>query len=623
MSTSRLHELVDRYVDDTLAPDEARELNALLESDPAAARAFWEATRDHWLTRDVLLGMRGAAYARDEAEPPARGSERRRPSSRHTRPRVVRGSFRAAHVIAVGAAAAAVVIGMLVVRSWSEPARPRRDRVAATSNVVAPPASAPERSVPVDDERTPERGAPDAPSSPEAQPRPAAPAAESAHAEQPPTPQRPVVRMPTPSAPPPTTSPSTFTAYLDSTHGTVETTPAGRTAWTRATAGSPLTEGSGLRTKRSRARVVFESGTVLMVNHWTTLTVASRDGRPGLTVIGGEVYVETAKRDAGFTVATPHGLAVDLGTRFGVDVKGHGTRVVCVEGSVEASTDAGAARLAQRQEVLIARRTSPPGRVREARDLKARLAWATSTTRVSDGLVALYRFGGPKAARVADTSGRGKPLDLTSSDSTAVKREARSLAVARPTIIASASPATKIVEACKRTNELTVELWVQPFQTSHIEPGRPDRIVTLSKDSAERNFTVGVRNEAYVVRLRTTATTDNGALADAPDTLVLASPRRSVTTKLQHVVFTRGPGRAVTLYLDGTRVAQTTLAGDFSNWSRLYRLCLANEDGQARTSWDLHWLGRYYLLAVYDRALTEAEVRRNRRAGMGAEEGNR
>ena len=87
------------------------------------------------------------------------------------------------------------------------------------------------------------------------------------------------------------------------------------------------------------------------------------------------------------------------------------------------------------------------------------------------------------------------------------------LAIRGDVVIASASPATKIIEASKASGELTIEAWIKPATT--LQSG-PARIVTLSRDPQQRNFTLGERlwdkqpTDVYDVRLRTTTTDANG-----------------------------------------------------------------------------------------------------------------
>jgi len=57
------------------------------------------------------------------------------------------------------------------------------------------------------------------------------------------------------------------------------------------------------------------------------------------------------------------------------------------------------------------------------------------------------------------------------------------------------------------TNAITIEVWIKPANTTQAGPAR---IVTVSKDPGQRNFTLGQKGSAYEVRLRTTSTSPNG-----------------------------------------------------------------------------------------------------------------
>ncbi len=186
------------------------------------------------------------------------------------------------------------------------------------------------------------------------------------------------VRQPVTPAPPnyeaPAPAPEVRIARLDKAEGAVEIATRGG-AWRPATPGAPLASGSRIRTRSSRARVVFESGTVLLMNRFTTLAMARGDAAPLVDMSGGEVFVEIAARDTGFCVATPHGRAVDLGTRFGVGADRDRTVIFVTEGLVTASTDAGSADIGAGEEVALTGLGALPGTVRPARDLGSRLAW--------------------------------------------------------------------------------------------------------------------------------------------------------------------------------------------------------------------------------------------------------
>jgi hypothetical protein len=79
--------------------------------------------------------------------------------------------------------------------------------------------------------------------------------------------------------------------------------------------------------------------------------------------------------------------------------------------------------------------------------------------------------------------------------------------VRRPTLIASAGPATKVIDAVRQSGSLTVEAWIEPANATQ---GGPARIVTLSRDPGQRNFTLGQGAAAYEMRFRTATTSPNG-----------------------------------------------------------------------------------------------------------------
>jgi hypothetical protein len=360
----------------------------------------------------------------------------------------------------------------------------------------------------------------------------------------------------------------------------------------------------------------FDGGSVVYVDHFTTLALdaGAGAGAPGLSMVGGEVYVETVPADGGFFVETPHGRATDLGTRFGVDADPHGTTVLCLEGRVEASTDEGTAEVGAGQEVRLARRTGPPGPVRDRADAEARFAWAeglgkkpaapAAKAASAGSPVVLYAFGEGEGGVVRDVSGRGEPLDLAIGDLTAVEwLEGGGLAVASSAVISSEGPARKIIEACRASNAITIEAWIKPAG----DPGgQTSRIVSLSSVRPERDFALGRAGDRYEARLRTSAFSDFAAIL---------SPPGSVSRRVSHVVFARDAGGTFGLYVDGVLRKSGVIGGDFSNWDEGHRLILANEIGRDGRSPDRPWLGELRLVAVYDRALGPAEVARGFRAG--------
>ncbi len=222
--------------------------------------------------------------------------------------------------------------------------------------------------------------------------------------------------------------------------------------------------------------------------------------------------------------------------------------------------------------------------------------------RVTDGLLALYTFEEGSGTTVQDTSGVGTPLDLTIADETRVVWGADFLTLDNATL-ASGGPATKLIDAAKANNEITLEAWIKP--TNVLQDG-PAQIVSISGSSTERNLTLGQglwgdqSSDLFNARLRTNTTNENGSDG------AISSASRSATTGLTHLVYTRDINGQATLYINGQIATSDTVAGDFSTWNDSYQLLLGDEVTGNRS-----WSGELHLVAIYDRALTAADVLQN------------
>lgn len=223
--------------------------------------------------------------------------------------------------------------------------------------------------------------------------------------------------------------------------------------------------------------------------------------------------------------------------------------------------------------------------------------------RVERGLIVRYDFTEGRGQAVHDRSGVGAPLDLVIEPAAGVRWSDGTLTIESSTSIASAQPARKLIDAIKRSNAISIEVWLRPADRSQSGPAR---IVSLSADPSRRNVTLGQDGDACDVRLRASSSDLNGL----PST---RSPGKTLRPQLTHVTFTRdAAGRAV-LFIDGKQVVSRNVAGDFGNWDADYRLILANE-----LTGDRPWLGDLHLVAMFDRALSIEEVRQNFAAGISA-----
>ncbi len=229
---------------------------------------------------------------------------------------------------------------------------------------------------------------------------------------------------------------------------------------------------------------------------------------------------------------------------------------------------------------------------------------AADATRAAKDLQALYTFDAVGGTSVRDRSEVEPPLDLKIEIPSAVKWEGGFLRVDSATSITSLRPATKIIRAVKRSNEVTIEAWIKP---ANDQQKGPARIVSLSGNSSQRNFTFGQEREKYDLRLRTTETDRNGL----PSTSAQAD---EIDKRLTHVIYARDAAGTIRVYLDGQPQSRKNVSGSTSNWDNQFHLVLADEFGGGRP-----WLGEYHLVAIYSRALTASEVEQNFQAGASVE----
>ena len=236
--------------------------------------------------------------------------------------------------------------------------------------------------------------------------------------------------------------------------------------------------------------------------------------------------------------------------------------------------------------VMARRRARPVARRRE---------------RVREGLVCLYTFEEGGGAAVGDRSGVEPTIDLQIESPAAVRwlREEtdgrRGIEITSRTKIIETGGTEKLLQRMQQTNQISIEAWCRP---GNLTQRGPARIVSFSQSISRRNFTLGQQGAEVIFHLRTTGTSVDGL----PE---MITKDRVLTGKPVHVVATFGDGKR-RLYLNGQPYRETLLTpGDLSNW-QLYRLVLGNEVGGQRA-----WLGKIFLVAIYDRALDGEEVRRN------------
>ncbi len=645
--SEELQDLIARYLAGTADDEAVRRLDELLRSDPAARRELFLAADQDAAVRDIFAveAHREEADAH-EAETVSERSEMDRVgparSSRGIGRRVERRRRRGAGTVwsAFWIAAAAVVAAVLSVtfllmdgrgaqhgqeltqqqpsavhpgdgppRTRARPAAPPRPTVMHRPRRQPRPGPAPEarNDRPPLEYSPPRPRRPRAPQeAPEAETRPQTtvavrepkPVPQSAplvaHGPkqtegEAPAPERQPAAHPKPVAP-------EYIAHLNKTAGPVTVTaPGGVMAAARAM--QRLVSGHLIEIGKEggSARITYPDGTRFDLEQGCLATITQPARGKHLVLERGRLLADVARQPLykPMIIRTAHAEVTVLGTRFRLTVEARFTHIEMLEGEVRFT------------------RLKPRATIRRLR--AGQQAYAGARMRLAAqhmlprGLVALYLFDEAGGRTVRDRSGLSPALDLHIRDASAVRWERRGLAVRSPTVIVTGGPATRVIRACKRTNEITVEAWVQPAGIAQARPG-PGRILTISRDTTQRNIALrqgkaSGDTDFYEVRVRTTRTDLRGRPS-------MATPRGSLTARLTHVVFTRArDGRAV-IYVNGTARAQAVRSGDLSNWSERFRLGLANELAEDRP-----WLGLYRRVAVYSRALTAREVQANYRAG--------
>ena len=149
-----------------------------------------------------------------------------------------------------------------------------------------------------------------------------------------------------------------------------------------------------------------------------------------------------------------------------------------------------------------------------------------------------------------------------------------------------------LLRACKASSQLTIEGVITP---DNLDQRGPARIITFSKDTGSRNFTLGQENENLILRLRTPKT---GVNALNPQ-ISLCSVEAGEPL---HVIVSYYPGN-VYCYVNGKTVySSTDVQGDFSNWEDCY-LLFGDEYSGERS-----WAGQIEGVAIYSRFIGPVEA---------------
>lgn len=212
--------------------------------------------------------------------------------------------------------------------------------------------------------------------------------------------------------------------------------------------------------------------------------------------------------------------------------------------------------------------------------------------------IALWTFADAAGATIADTR-LTNPIDLTIVAGCTSSAADGGLTLQSTCTIQSA-PQPHVNRDCKLADAVTFEAWVTA--ADEVQGAASYAVVAgITTNMVNHNVTLEQRGPLWAARARTSATS-----ADAEPSIIAGIPVDS--TQPTHLVVVEDATQRV-LYVNGSPTPSTA-TGSLSTWNADMRVVVGNELGA-----DRHWLGTVWLVAIYDRALTEAEVQQNFAAG--------
>lgn len=223
--------------------------------------------------------------------------------------------------------------------------------------------------------------------------------------------------------------------------------------------------------------------------------------------------------------------------------------------------------------------------------------------RADANLIALYDFSAGAGDVVRDRGGVGAPMDLLIEGDMEWLPDG-GLRNISGKAQASIEDSMKLFNMLNAGNQFSVEAWVIPENT---DQNGPARIVSYSRDTGRRNFTLGQRTDEWSARV---ATGETGANGSSPE---LNTNNDALTTELTHVVMTydnQSGGRKI--YFNGVLAVEEDLGADSLAWQNDNLFVLGNEVTNNRV-----WRGDFRMVAIHASALTDLQVAQNFDAGLG------
>jgi len=227
--------------------------------------------------------------------------------------------------------------------------------------------------------------------------------------------------------------------------------------------------------------------------------------------------------------------------------------------------------------------------------------------RITEALQLLYNFSETEDYRVADISGVGEAIDLNINKPLKTSwLPGQGLKILGNAILVQEGASSKLSESLASSNEFTIETWINQRETNQKGPAT---LVSLSDGESNNIISLGHSGNTafynYVAKLSTSESPAEGAPA-------LITTTDFTSTSLHHVVYTRDNQGVEKIYVNGIELASGINSHELFQLNEGFTLTLGNElDGNHS------WMGIFYLVAVYSKALDSEEVAQNYNSGSG------
>jgi hypothetical protein len=227
-------------------------------------------------------------------------------------------------------------------------------------------------------------------------------------------------------------------------------------------------------------------------------------------------------------------------------------------------------------------------------------------------LILLYYFNETSGSTVRDISQFGPALNLKLQGTYAWRPGGGSLGLeisgnANQEGYGFSSDARKVVDACKRSNQFTVEVWAKGRSALQASPAR---IFTISKGQSctrDQNLLIGEDRDGRIVTQLRTSSVRKCAHASDPSAEAVFGEHMSASVPTHIVMTWDGTQRRVWINGQPATRADTNRDPGASNLAQVWQSCFNVRIGNEHQL-NRQWKGTYYKIAMWKRALTSSEI---------------